>query len=425
MAYLVSLMAILWGIAALLALSPLIAAQSIYATAIARHWVFVSKKKHGSQDSSTSVCQLCATCDNIMRSTPLLTGMSSAFRITSASKAYPLYTMQGLQRSAEGCHLCNILLHSIQDANVFQGVSVDDSQTAAIPLPSLEPAFTASPKDGNSVDALGVAALSNARTSDPNLTSLASVDMLRVEVRMKSFCLRSPMIELRICGAKYQHAGSIKVERHAIVDRAMHRGEGEERDEIRHSCAGSQDTSSDNIIAWANRQLKECSNNHADCEGKFIHVEARSYLPRRLLDLSTSSIRLVASANLTEPVAVKYVALSHCWGGAIGSSLLSGNLDDMRGGKVRSLPNSFRDAIAITRSLGFQYLWIDSLCIVQDDKKEWETESTNMGESKGTITCYTQRTSWALHPAEAMCILLIVSRSDLRQRCLLYFSNGI
>ena len=42
------------------------------------------------------------------------------------------------------------------------------------------------------------------------------------------------------------------------------------------------------------------------------------------------------------------------------------------------LPQSFKDAVSITRGLGIQYLWIDSLCIIQDDVSDWETESSRM-----------------------------------------------
>jgi hypothetical protein len=43
-----------------------------------------------------------------------------------------------------------------------------------------------------------------------------------------------------------------------------------------------------------------------------------------------------------------------------------------------SLPKSFQDAVTVTRGLGLRYLWIDALCIAQDDKSDWELESGNM-----------------------------------------------
>lgn len=43
------------------------------------------------------------------------------------------------------------------------------------------------------------------------------------------------------------------------------------------------------------------------------------------------------------------------------------------------LPQSFQDAIATARILGLQYLWIDALCIIQDDVEDWRHEAANMG----------------------------------------------
>lgn len=43
------------------------------------------------------------------------------------------------------------------------------------------------------------------------------------------------------------------------------------------------------------------------------------------------------------------------------------------------LPKTFQDAIVVVRSLGINYLWIDSLCIVQDDIDDWVRESEQMG----------------------------------------------
>ena len=45
---------------------------------------------------------------------------------------------------------------------------------------------------------------------------------------------------------------------------------------------------------------------------------------------------------------------------------------------MQKLPLTFQHAIAITRKLGYQYLWIDSLCIIQDSKEDWNVESLNM-----------------------------------------------
>lgn len=77
----------------------------------------------------------------------------------------------------------------------------------------------------------------------------------------------------------------------------------------------------------------------------------------------------------------RYIALSHCWGGRTPLVLQTGNIDDLKQGvRVSELPLSFQHAISMTRSLGIRYLWIDSLCIIQDSSSDWELE---VGRMKG------------------------------------------
>ncbi|KAK8062786.1 heterokaryon incompatibility protein-domain-containing protein [Apiospora hydei] len=52
----------------------------------------------------------------------------------------------------------------------------------------------------------------------------------------------------------------------------------------------------------------------------------------------------------------------------------------LNGIAIADLPQSFQDAVDITRRLGIRYLWIDSLCIIQDCKKDWDSEAQRMAE---------------------------------------------
>lgn len=47
--------------------------------------------------------------------------------------------------------------------------------------------------------------------------------------------------------------------------------------------------------------------------------------------------------------------------------------------RISELPKTFKDAIRLTRKLGVQYLWIDSLCIIQNSEQDWIEEAANMG----------------------------------------------
>jgi hypothetical protein len=62
---------------------------------------------------------------------------------------------------------------------------------------------------------------------------------------------------------------------------------------------------------------------------------------------------------------------------------------------VEKLSRTFQDAFLATISLGFEYIWIDSLCIVQDDKDEWSRESKLMGKVYKNATCNISASAFA------------------------------
>lgn len=74
-----------------------------------------------------------------------------------------------------------------------------------------------------------------------------------------------------------------------------------------------------------------------------------------------------------------FVALSHCWGSKARFVLDSNTWTELLSGiAMDTLPPTFRDAIRVTRALGYRYLWIDSLCILQDSHADWDFESSRM-----------------------------------------------
>jgi hypothetical protein len=74
--------------------------------------------------------------------------------------------------------------------------------------------------------------------------------------------------------------------------------------------------------------------------------------------------------------------LSHRWGG--GSNILKTRmttLQKMKSGiSLSALPRTVQYAISFTQDLGIRYLWIDSLCVIQDDISDWERESSRMAD---------------------------------------------
>lgn len=138
-----------------------------------------------------------------------------------------------------------------------------------------------------------------------------------------------------------------------------------------------------------NQWLHECLDNHTSCKlnvaGTALDEDARHEFPTRLLDVGdpadrSTVVRLRETRSLDSPG--PYIALSHCWGAAETMSLTTttDNLPQhMQEIPWDRIPRTFRDATEICRKVGIRYLWIDSLCIVQDDLQSWEQESVHMG----------------------------------------------
>ncbi len=122
------------------------------------------------------------------------------------------------------------------------------------------------------------------------------------------------------------------------------------------------------ILGW----IKNCNKYHPNCQNP------PRPLPSRVIDVgedSRSDIRLHVSSNEHSA----YAALSHCWGKALTTKTTKLNYSSRRQGiPFSEFPQTFQDAITLTRDLGLRFLWIDSLCIIQDDNNDWEVESGNM-----------------------------------------------
>lgn len=105
-------------------------------------------------------------------------------------------------------------------------------------------------------------------------------------------------------------------------------------------------------------------------------------LPTRVVDVgpagsSTPSLRLLETQGKQD----MYLTLSHCWGTISITTTTSSNLEAHKTAiPFDSLPLNFQHAIEFTRQLGMRYIWIDSLCIIQDSADDWEVESSRMAE---------------------------------------------
>lgn len=139
---------------------------------------------------------------------------------------------------------------------------------------------------------------------------------------------------------------------------------------------------SDTCWSLVNTWLDVCLSNHELCPWT-----EKSILPSRFLEISASSCgTLPAHIRLRENTKNKtgrYVALSHVWAASkpTGAETKTNNIGAMLLGiRLGDMPKTFRDAVEICIKLKIKYLWIDSLCIIQNDLDDWRVEAAKMGQ---------------------------------------------
>ena len=105
-------------------------------------------------------------------------------------------------------------------------------------------------------------------------------------------------------------------------------------------------------------------------------------LPTRVLYIKSITPELNIKLLETKGMKGKYCALSHCWGPKDKLPLQTftyNQREHEKGIMPERLPRTFKEALMITKGIGIDYLWIDSLCIIQDSTDDWERESRVMG----------------------------------------------
>lgn len=131
--------------------------------------------------------------------------------------------------------------------------------------------------------------------------------------------------------------------------------------------------SSPTALARRRKWLQECDR-HVACK------PPETLLPSRIIDVGSPDSPRV---HLREPVAEgtvgNYVTLSYCWGDSQEFTTTRATMQERKAGIViADMPATYQDVVKLTRELGLRYMWVDSLCICQDEREDWERESAKM-----------------------------------------------
>ncbi|KAI1418475.1 HET-domain-containing protein [Hypoxylon sp. FL1857] len=129
------------------------------------------------------------------------------------------------------------------------------------------------------------------------------------------------------------------------------------------------DDSFNKLKVW----LETCTKTHVLCQQNPMPP------PKRLLYIGSVADGLVHLYEPPDSSREPYVALSYCWGKASFLKTLKSNIESLQQGfDPKTLPQSVKDAVHISQKLGLKYIWVDALCIIQDDKTDWEEQSAKM-----------------------------------------------
>lgn len=147
-------------------------------------------------------------------------------------------------------------------------------------------------------------------------------------------------------------------------------------------------TASQDHIDLAKQWIEACRANHTACE---TAQSRERELPTRLIYVEPTStgppvMRLQETRTMKSKI--EYLAFSHCWGGSQTFRLLPENYhSSIHSIDFPKLSKNAQDAVAITRALGYLYLWIDSVCIIQGPDGDWSTEAPRMGDVYSGAVC--------------------------------------
>lgn len=156
--------------------------------------------------------------------------------------------------------------------------------------------------------------------------------------------------------------------------------------------------SRNDTLRTCSKWISSCLRDHQSC-CTIRQRSAQLNLPRpnRLLQLLHPQRQIVRLITVRDDQDYSYITLSHRWGDTRQEGPEPHRLSRLARGPgmysvagleagvpVSTLPKTFRDALEIIGHCGYEYLWIDSLCILQDkdangNNPDWEAEAPNVG----------------------------------------------
>ncbi|KAN0070748.1 Heterokaryon incompatibility protein (HET) domain containing protein [Elaphomyces granulatus] len=359
----------------------------------------------GNINAKVTPHKLCAVCTATISKSHLLNNRIHEINMTLSPSGYTERwehfthrpSLEALKASArDGCHLCTLLCTIVNDKPIDQVIE-DEQREAEVDVPD--------PNEGYGpcfLSALNVASQVRRERQERRQRRMQQLSQIednqsskfpgivlqlrwgcsewdeRIDPKRDSFSINLELdwhVNYRM---EINDRMALDVRPTEYVRSQGHKWKANRDDpiEVVHDaqiCVSTESAASFNL---ASEWLARCKKGHPICRKA---VRSASKFPKRLLDLGSGkdqTIRLRVDLGRKE-----FVSLSHRWGNSQPLRLLNSNIESFKTEiNPDHLPRTFRDTVTITRKLGYRYLWIDSLCIIQDSKEDWMMESSIMGQ---------------------------------------------
>ncbi|KAK7408823.1 hypothetical protein QQX98_009009 [Neonectria punicea] len=319
-------------------------------------------EKHVAEDTVVNLHHLCAACSRLHRGSTLLRNMSrgKTLRLHAKETFKPCSVDDMKAGYLGGCHLCALLWthaggHRLDPAT---GPVAKHNITVCLEVREFEMEFALE------YHATGLRKWWNKVTPhfipEREMICLKISNIYDIKARYSKFPERTqelyiyPSSDRRLNSATFRH--------------------------------GTEPVSSKSNMKFTQIQswYRQCSENHQKCIAYPNMVAPGTELPSRVLDLEGDKIKLECNVKKLSPL--QYTTLSHMWGPDPNAclQLTKSRLREYQSDIPSSLlPTKYLEAIRIAKALGFRYIWINSLCIIQDSDEDWKKEALKMATVYG------------------------------------------
>ncbi|KAK4443502.1 hypothetical protein QBC34DRAFT_443353 [Podospora aff. communis PSN243] len=305
---------------------------------------FVVIRKPGYQRSQERLGtreRLCSVCKTTVAGSQLLTGSSAPFCLTRSNERWHHHPVELLQQCAQHCHLCSLLCLSL-------GIRASEGTIPTMPHHGRE-----KPGEGASGRVL------------------ESKSILRVRIwQRREWRTGMAVLRMRLEGTGAEKACPLVLEVGEFED-AVSEG-------LLEGCS-----------TWsvAKRWIEICSCSHKLCQNESLQAMGGPsvFVPSRLIEIAEDEGRQCGIDEKNGGVSVKlvegfsgldrtagYTAFGHEWGRHNAEAGQDPTVDTSRlrdGIPFEQLPEELQLAVSITRRLGFQHLWVDSVCVTGEPSK--------------------------------------------------------